>query len=413
MRYKIILVIGTSLLVFFAGCNKTAEVADIKDISATTLQEAIVCQPVGGNNDLIAVIYENEEARLCSYNVNNETDSYKWNNSVEQYGFNDESPIFSPILNLRQNENKALFLQLAVPRNRGGYIKSVKFNQGGDFQWQLVDSIHQPDSIFFGTDTIDLVSKNFRYGGQVNLDNGGASVISSVDSVSIDSTYLQLTHYNSDGNFTHNTYLRFKESSIITDVYNTSDNNLLLIANQRRSNLSRFTLIDTTGNIFFELEPELLILKTHFFYENSDGNYIISFSYLEGSNLAHGTIFCVDKTGRVLWYFVSDIGSSGSLLLTINEQNDGYMFSGVKTGSAFFDWRDNFNEYDYQAVLMKTDLTGNIQWQNNDLFNNSYFRSAGAGVIIDDNINFFIGRDDGPIKNVAILKLDAEGKIKN
>ncbi len=415
MRQNILFFVGLSWLLSVISCNNsTPEIADITEISATTLHETMVCTPIGNNNELFAIIYKDFEAQLCSYNVDDNNSNYNWINSVEQYGFGGNSPIYSPIFELKRNDANALFMQQFYPTNEGGDVKSVKFNENGNFQWQMTDSIHQPDTIYFGTDIIDLLTKTFRYGGMVNFDNGGTSVVSVVDSMSIDRTYLQLTHYNNEGSFTHNHYLRFPGSWELTDVYNTSDNNLLFVYYDRGLGISNFKLIDTTGTIIFERELEIHILKTHFFYENSDGNYIISGTYIDNSNQAHGIVFCVDNGGIDIWPpFQSDIGSSGSLLLAVNEQDDGYLFSGVKTSSAFFDWRDDFDAYDYQAVLMKTDLDGNLQWQNNDLFNSSYFKSAAAGVIFSNNINLFISRDDGPVQNVSILKLDNEGKIKN
>ncbi len=414
MKHNIFLLTGIGLLLLILGCkNSTPEIADITKISAITLYEEIICQPISRDGELISIINKDGLIQLCSYKVNDTVSDYNWIYDISQYGFGGGSPYYSSILELGQNVSNDLFLKMFRPSGNGGNVKFVKFNNVGRFQWQTGDSIHQPDNIVIDNQNINLTNKKFRYGGQVFPDNGGVSVISAVDSINIDSTFLQITNYNSNGGFSNNTYLKFPGSWELADVYNTSDNKLLLVTNERRSNLSHFRLIDSTGLVYFDQEPDLLILKTHFFFENSLGQYIVSCSYLENSNLAHGIVFCVDATGTLLWNFVSDIGSSGSLLLGVNELDDGYLYSGVKTGSAFFEWRDDFDAYDYQAVLMKTDLTGNILWQNNELFNNSYFKSAAAGVIFDKNVNMFISRDDGPAKNVSILKLNNDGNIKN
>ncbi len=415
MKHNIFLITGIGLLLLIWGCkNDIAEIADITNISATTLYEELISQPISRDGELISIIYKDDLVQLCSYKVNDKASDYNWIFDISKYGFGGGSPLYANVLELAQNVSNDLFLKMFQPSGNGGYVKFVKFNNAGSFQWQTGDSIHQPDNIVIDDQNINLTTKKFRYGGMVFPSNGGVSVISAVDSVNIDSTFLQITNYGSDGRFSHNTYLKFPGSWELTDVYNTSDNKLLLVTNERRLNLSHFRLIDTTGFVYFDQEPDLLILKTHFFFENSQGQYMVSCSYLENSNLAHGVVFCVDELGVLLWPpIVSDIGSSGSLLLGVNELDDGYLFSGVKTGSAFFEWRDDFDAYDYQAVLMKTDLTGNILWQNNELFNNSYFKSAAAGVIFEKNINMFISRDDGPAKNVSILKLDNEGNIKN
>ncbi|MDF1546389.1 MAG: hypothetical protein P1P88_01115, partial [Bacteroidales bacterium] len=224
-----------------------------------------------------------------------------------------------------------------------------------------------------------------------------------------DSTYLQLSNYDNSGQFIDNHYLKMAKRWSIESVHVTSDDNILIFCQYSLGNRS-LKMINFNGDILFELNPSQNLFDINFFYENNQGNYVISAAYFENTDVAKGIVFCIDRNGNPIWNLPSRIAPGSGFMRSVYEQNDGYLLSGFASSSALFDWRSDAANSDYRAIIQKIDKTGNSQWDT--LYTNN-FNSTGAGVIVNNNISFFMGKKDGSIKNVVLLKLDMEGKIVN
>lgn len=408
------LIIIASLI--FLGCQKEAPlIATDNELSVKTLSESFMVQPINIDNGLVSIVNKNDEAILCSYDLNG---IKNWQQSLEGYLLNGQSVHQVPYLALQKDADNQILINMfhldtansVVEKKQ--YIKTIKFSESGNFIWQLQDTIHQPDTIIIGTDTIDVSANiDFQVGGFLSLSNGTYSIISSQMSRTAgdDSTYLQMSNYDNSGQFIDNHYLKMTKRWTIESVHVTSDDNILIFCQYSLGNRT-LKMINFNGDILFEINPSQNLFDINFFYENNQGNYVISAAYFENTDVAKGIVFCIDKNGNPIWNLPSQIAPGSGFMRSVYEQNDGYLFSGFASSSALFDWRSDEVNSDYKAIIQKIDKTGNSQW---DTLLTNNFNSTGAGVIVNNNISFFLGKKDGPIKNVVLLKLDMEGKIKN
>ena len=171
-------------------------------------------------------------------------------------------------------------------------------------------------------------------------------------------------------------------------------------------------IIDLQGNLLSTTTPAFTILETYFFYENTSGEYIISASAFINTDVAKGIVVCLDQTGAQKWLFVSDLQPNSGFMRSINEQNDGYIFSGLSSNSAIFEWRNEAANSDYTAMFQKLDFNGNPVGES-VLFNSPWFQSAGAGTVGNEAFTFFMRKKEGTNKSIVLIKFDEEGNIRN
>jgi len=416
---KIILPILAIVLLGAISCQKEDPViAEIDELPALTFSEDFVSQPVTTSTNLIGLINKDEETYLCSYDAEGNKD---WLQNIEAYSLSGISFNQVYYLELQKDQQNDLLINMYQPFFNTSnelteqYINAVKFNQNGQFLWQLIDRIHQPDTVIMGVDTISfvdtvrLITKTFEAGGLLSFSDGNYGSISSLDSASIDSTFIQLTRYNNNGEFRGNNYYKMDNLFGIAKAYATSNDNIFLFTENSIGD-RKFMMINQNGDVLFELEPPNLI-DTYLFYENNQGNYIISASFFQNSDVASGEVFCIDRNGQELWSLPSTLAPNSGFIYSVNEQSDEYLFSGLSSGSALFDWRNDAVN-DYTAILLRADLNGNQQGEP-FVLNSPLFQSVGAGTIGDDAFTFFMRKKDGPTKNVVLLKFDDQGQIRN
>ena len=150
------------------------------------------------------------------------------------------------------------------------------------------------------------------------------------------------------------------------------------------------------------------------FFENSEGNFIFTGETLnQSTSVITGLIFCLNKTGDVLWQKTYQ-PNIASVFLSVNEMSNGYIFTGYNTTTLyddFIDWRKGFiNERDAKAIVLKTDLNGERIWE----FSPPIQQEAVFGAVSlysDDKITFFGQRVNNSIINTMIMDIDAENLI--
>jgi hypothetical protein len=171
-------------------------------------------------------------------------------------------------------------------------------------------------------------------------------------------------------------------------------------------------MIDSDGNVVFDIPADGFLNDVYFFYENSNGNYVISASYIDNSIILRGVLFGLTKDGTGTWLKVFDRTPTW-VLLSVQEMSDGYLFSGFNSGSLLLtgvDWRTSFLQEEHNAVLLKTGLSGVEQWSK---IINSPFFTAGALTVGSSPFTIFGGKYDRSVKNIFLLKLNNTGEIYN
>jgi hypothetical protein len=357
MKNILLLIIATVLFVN-TGCKKEdPEILDITDLASVTLSENFIAQPVTTNTSLVGIITRNENIYLASYDAEG---NKNWMQDIGAYTLGGISYQEVFFLDLRQGFQNEFLVNMYQPTENitHQYVKAVKFDQNGSFLWQLTDTIHQPDTLFMGPDTIPLPGKYFIPGDFLNFSDGGYGVISSLDSASIDSTFIQLTRYNANGQFNGNRYYKINTQFSIANAYLTSSNTIFMLTGSPLGERS-ILILDLQQN-FWERETtqDFLILDIYMFYENSQGDYIISASaFIGGSDVARGIITCLGPNVEEKWSIISDLQPNSGFMRSVNERSDGYIFTGLSSNSAIFDWRDN-TASDNRAIIQRVDLNG-------------------------------------------------------
>jgi hypothetical protein len=371
-------------LLFFLSCKKEDPViAKPEELSYTTYSEYFVCQPVSFPNNFVAVVNKNNANVLCSYDKDGNT---LWQHNIAGYvlsGSTFES--VADILLEKDKQNNLLLLTYSVLQS----FRAVKLDQNGKLLTEHSDYIHQHDTIFINNDTIAFSNTQlFKTNGFVGFSNGGYGVVSSQISAVSDTTYLQVSFYNNNLQFVKDSFLILTGKYTMDKVYSTSNNLLFFTGNLEGSGRIYF-MMDLGGKILFENKAPGL-LDTYFFFENSKGNYIVSALYVDQSIIPRGVVFCIDKLGKYQWGKAYDFSPSW-VMLSIQEESDGYLLSGFSTESLLLtgvDWRKSFLEEEHHAIIQKIDLFGSEQWNMNIP---GKFFSAGAISIGDSPISFFGG----------------------
>jgi len=404
------------VLVVFSSCEKgDPEIAPNEELSALSFNESFICQPLAYDNHLIALIDKNNITSICNFD---EHGNRLWQNSVDQYLIPGSTFANINDLSLNKGQNGEFCLKMSIPyynaaQNLNNWTFTAVFFDGtGNLQKQILDNVHQPDTIIINQDTMSLHNK-FINPQLVSLKNGQHIVISSQIEMLIDSTYLQFSTYSNKGDFLFDKYFKFKGIRNIQDVLLTSDGKILFYSSTPDKGHTYF-LMDSNGKIIFEIGPmDNLPISNYFLFETSQQNFIISASEFDNASGLKGFVSCFDKTGNILWN--NDLqGPLPVIMSSVQERSDGYIFSGFTTSSTLLteiDWRTTFLQNKSEAVIHKTGLNGQTIWMHPLLIREN---TAGAATIGNNNISIFCGKYLNSIKNIVLLKLDAEkGNILN
>jgi len=400
-------------LSFFTSCEREKPiVADPMELAISTLSENFICQPVSFGNSIVAVINSKNTTYLCNYDNGGRK---IWQLDIDQYALGSLTIQNVQVVNLKKDmQNNLLLSMFATLTDQNQKIisqrmKAVKFSQAGQYICQVSDSIHQPDTVFFQLDTILMAGKGtFVAEGIVGLSGGNYAAISTLPISSIDSTYIQVSTYNSNLGFVSNKYFRILGQRDFIDVYSDSNNRLFFVSTIKGSTSTDFLLTDLNGNLIFNIPTQGYVLDSYFFNETTDGHYIISTSFLSSTVELRGVVVCLTKTGQGFWANLSDFAPSW-IMLSMNESADGYIFSGFNSDAVLLngvDWRTTFSENPHQAVVLKTDFNGQEVWHK---ILDGNFTSIGAVSIGNNPISCFGGKYDASGKNMFLIKLTEGG----
>ncbi len=415
MRRAIFPILFFIVLINFACEKEDPEIATLDELSSFTISKSFVCQPLAYDNNIVAVVSTDNQLSLQSYSASGDS---LWEQSLNPYlptgiSFNDIEK-----LDFKKDQQGNLIFSMAANvldeqnSKTNHYFKTIKFNQGGGYQWQLEDSIHQRDTIIIQQDTIDLVGMEyFTPVGSVFLSNGNLVAVSSLEADALDSTYLQFSEYNASGQFIADNYYKIEGKRDFIDIYCSSDDHLFMVNSTDGAGTS-FLMTDMQATVIFDLPVDGLLIDTYFFHENSNGNYVISASFVDNTAVRRGAILAINNAGVLLWSRVFEKNPS-LIMLSVNETSDGYIFSGFNSNSLLiesFDWRTTFFEEEHHAVILKTDLSGQGQWQQ---ILNTIFYSAGAITIGNSPLSLFAGRYERSLNSIFILKFNDTGEFYN
>jgi len=148
------------------------------------------------------------------------------------------------------------------------------------------------------------------------------------------------------------------------------------------------------------------------FYESSRGEYIISASAFINSDVAKGIIVSFNQNGDENWRLIPTLAPNSGFVHSVNEQSNRYIFSGLSSNSALFDWRNDATNSNYSAMILLASLSGEPQG-NPVLISSPSFQSSGAGTIGSGTFTFFMRKKEGPTKSITLIKFDEQGQIKN
>jgi len=405
-----------------ASCEKEdPEIAPIDELSALSFSESFVCQPLAFDNYLVALINRNNLNSLCAYD---EQGNKLWQKPVDEYIIPGVSYSELNYIKIAKLGSGSAILNMFVivfdkfQSIENQIFKAVSFDVSGNFKWQLMDSIHQPDTIIIQQDTIAMDSI-FIIADSFQHANGNHIVLSYQIDEKSDSTFLQFSNYNENGSFQGDNYLKIKGKRLIYNIFLTSDNELLMF-NEIPTQGQSYILMDFAGEIKFEIMSDRPILENYFFHETRQGEFLISSSVIDISANYKGVVLNVDKAGNILWR--NNLNNpQATIVMSVTENADSYIFSGFNTESTILtgvDWRTTFSQNKFNAVLQKTDLNGQEIWRQ---MIPGIINTSGAASIGTDNISFFAGKydiapggkNDNSVKNIILLKLNPEGLILN
>ena len=167
----------------------------------------------------------------------------------------------------------------------------------------------------------------------------------------------------------------------------------------------------------------------HSIQQTTDGGYILggySLSNISGDKTENSNgssdywIVKTDASGNIQWQNTIG-GSSSEILNSIQQTTDGgYILGGISKSNISGDKSENcFGDYDYWIV--KTDSSGNIQWQNTIEGNNfdyltSIRQTTDGGYILggysSSNISGDKTENSNGLYDYWIVKTDATGNIQ-
>jgi len=400
-----------------ASCRKGDPViADPLEQAITILDENFLCQPVSVDENVIAVINKKNESSLCSYNKNG---GKNWQIAIDNFALGTSTIQTVQSFDLKKDYQNNLILSMhTTVKDQNQQItaqklKAVKFSPLGVYDPNipyLEDSIYQPDIAVIDNNPLSMKGKGtFVFLGTTCLSDGGYAVVSTLSPASVDSTYLQVTVYNSNLVFTSNNHFRVLGVRDFVNAYSDSNDHLFLIYSTKSSPVTSFLSTDLKGNIVYDVSMQSYISHSYFFKETSN-KYIISTSYITSDVKIKGVIIYLDKTGENIMTIPSNFEPSG-IMFSVNEISDGYLFSGFNSPGLLpggLDWRTTVAESPYQAVILKTDFEGNEVWHK---VLEGNFTSVGAVSVGNDPISFFGVKYEKSIKNIFLLKLTKGGAL--
>jgi hypothetical protein len=382
------------------------------ELEVSTFNENLICQPVSYTNSMIALINKENISYLSNYNGNGEK---LWQENVDGYALGSLSVQDSKDIDLLKDTEDNLLLTMYRPEISptnviiAQNVKLVKFNQNGNFIWQITDTIHQPDTIFIEQDTIvrEPLGK-FKAANIVCLSGGNYAIVSSLKSNKVDSTYIQVSVYNSNAGFVTDTHYKILGLRNMVKIYTTSNDRLVLITNREGAATSNFLLMDLSGNIIYDNPAQVKIEDSYFFCQNNRGQLIISFSFLNSGGNLRGALVALGASG-VVWTNLHD-ETPAWIMTSINEVSDGYLFSGFSAEilSPGFNWQTTFLTGEHRAVILKTDFSGNEVW--NKILDTNFY-SAGAVSLGNSPISFFGGRYEASGEKLFLIKYTSGGDI--
>jgi hypothetical protein len=407
-------IIALLCLPVISSCEKeTPTVAGPSEQALITLSENFICQPVAFDNSMLAVINKDNSSYLCSYDGNGTRTIL---NQIDVYSMDTTSMLEVKSVNLKKDAQNNLLLymsssssiqpQQAISQN----FKIVKFTQNGEYLSEVIDSIHQPN-IGIPQDPLGIGGNtSFSGNGMICFSGGNYAVISSLSVNSIDSTYIQVSTYNSNLGFISDTCFRIIGVRSFSDVYLDSQDRLFLISSIQGVNTTDFLLTDLNGNIIFDNTVSSKISDSYFFEETSSGQFLLS--GITNDLQSNGLLYCLNKTGEISWT-LSFNPASAWIILSVCEITDGYIFNGFTTDAMFqngIDWRSSFKDSDTKALILKTDFDGQEQWHQ---MIGGNFSTAGAISIGNNPISFFGGKFESSGSRIFLIKLKDTGEIDN
>jgi hypothetical protein len=395
------------------SCKKEEPViADPMELAITSLSENFICQPVAFDNSVVAVINEKNQTYLCNYD---NAGRKIWQNQIDQYALGSLTIQNMQKIDLKKDAQNNIIMSMnatLVDQNQkiiSQKVKLVKFDQGGIFLNERTDSIHQPKGIRIQQDTISMTGKGpFVAQGIVCLSGGNYAIISTFADATTDSTYLQVSSYNSSLTFASARYFRMKGQRTFIDIYSDSSDHLFLISTLKGSTMTDFLLTDLNGNLIFNIPTTGYVLDSYFFKETRSGQYVVSTSFLNSTVELRGVVVCLTKTGQAVWANLFDLNPSW-IMLSMNELPDGYIFSGFNSDAILLkgvDWRTTFTENPHQAVILRTGTDGREVWHR---IMDGNFTSAAAISIGTNPISCFGGKYEASGKNMFLVKLTEGG----
>jgi len=397
------------LSIFIFACQKNEpEIAGADELSSISYSEKIYTQPVEIDNQIVSVVNDGSSTFLTSYGQ----DGNKiWCNSIDAHIIPGNSFEDIEYFETKANSNDEIVLNMIDAEQNH---KTVTYSSSGDYIYEFSDVIYQTDSIFIGTDTIDLNGMSrFIIKSISPLSNGDNAVISSwtpdYANRLTDTTIIQLSLYTGNGQFIEDQYIIIDESIDIQKVFVASNDDLIFVAEGFNGNPFIF-ITDIQGN-FIGINTELNVFEIYSFFENSNGEYVFSAGTFNNNADYIGLLFSINRQGEGLWS-KTYVNNSAWIFTSMAEMNDGYLFTGFNINKVLLgiDWRTTFDTENVKAVTLKTDFQGEELTRN---ILQTQESTVGASVLINENITFFAGKYDRSINNAIILKLNEELKIIN
>lgn len=407
MKIRYLIIVIWTLL--FYSCEKSnPDIAGTNELSSISYQEKIYAQPIVVDNQIVSVQNKDNVNYLTAFN---NTGSIEWSIDINNYIVSGTNYDNVPYMFLSKNKNSDIFLNFFSDNNYGSEIvKTVRFSKAGEYISQFTDSVHQniPDFV--------SAARRFTGLGVLSLDNGNIAVVSALSILNNQQTFIQMSEYNSDGAYLNDTIYALDELINPTQVFLAS-NNRLVFETGDGFGISRFVVFNTeTGEMF--TSPDFPIFDLLSFYENSQGNFIITASAFVDDLTYYGLIISISPNAEYLWHQVYT-DKTAWLFSSVTELSDGYIFTGFDiTGQLLneFDWRSSLDNEKAFGIVMKTDFNGvmneNTGWSYRIV---SPATTAGAVVLPDENGGFtvFGGKYDRDIYSTMILKLNEMGEIVN
>jgi hypothetical protein len=391
------------------SCEKSnPEIAASDELSSISYQEKIYTQPIIVGNQIISIQNKENTNFLTAFNSDG---SIEWSTDVDDYilsgtDFNNVLYLF-----LSKNKNNEIFLNFYSENNNGTeIIKTVRFNNSGEFISQFTDSIHQ--------NIPNFVSAARRFSGQgiLPLDNGNVAVVSSLPVIANQQTLIQMSEYNADGEHINDTTYTIDELVNPLQVFLAS-NGRLVFQTGSEFGVTRFVIFNPENGETFT-SPEFPIFDLLSFYENSKGDFIITASAFVDNLDYYGIIISISSNAEYLWHQVYT-EQTAWLLTSITETSNGYIFTGFDiTGQLLneLDWRSSLDDEKVFGIIIKTDFNGKINqntgWSYRIM---SPASTACAAVLQNETGGYTVlgGKYDREIHSTMVLKINEMGEIIN